>query len=403
MLELLNEWFASFTVFAKSNPVVSGIVSLWGLGVITFIFKKIPGQLWHMFVKQFTVRVVINGGDEAFINLMKWYQETGKSNNSRTLRLTNGKGESKEILSAGYGNHYFWFNNLPFKLVRKKEEGGTTEKVRESIELITIGRSQDKLKRILEASNPFFDSTKMTKVYRWEHNLFWSLSHDQLVRSLDTVILPHKIKVNLVNHLKVFKADRDWYESHGIPYRTGLCLYGPPGTGKTSLVRSICGLDSRDLYILNLGCMTDEHLEEAMVSIKENAVVLIEDIDSFKAANKRITDDKVGIDTSLTLSGILNAIDGVSGSNGRIIIITTNKLDAIDPALLRPGRVDLKLELGYLTKETAISAFISFFPEYKIPKFRLREKLTPAEFQSIVMQFKDKPKDVLDLISLHDS
>ena len=165
-------------------------------------------------------------------------------------------------------------------------------------------------------------------------------------------------------------------------------------------------IDSRDLYILNLNVITDQGLEAAMDSIDKNAVVLIEDIDSFKATNRRIDDKKKdskdNSHSSLTLSGILNAIDGISGSNGRIIIITTNKLGAIDPALVRPGRIDLKLELGYLSEETTVDAFARFFPEYKIPDFRLREKLTPAEFQNIVMQFKDKPREVLEQISLHN-
>ncbi len=248
MLEVLNEGFTSFTAFAKSNPVLSGIVSLWGLGVITFIFREIPNQVWEIFVKQFTVRVVINCRDEAFVNLMKWYQDTGKSNKSRTLRLTDGQSASKKILSAGYGNHYFWFNNYPFKLKRQKEENGNAYYVRENIEIITIGRSQKPLRKILNASNPLLDSTKMTKVYKWQEG-YWSFSHDQLVRSLESITLSQKLKLKLINHLKTFKSDKEWYESHGIPYRTGICLYGPPGTGKTSLVKSICGICSIALKV----------------------------------------------------------------------------------------------------------------------------------------------------------
>lgn len=398
---MLNDAFISFTSYSKSNPVISGIVSLWGLGVITFIFREIPGHLGKIFIKQFTVRVAITSEDEAFVNVMRWYQESGQSKKSRTLRLTDCRHTRSKVLSAGLGNHYFWFNNFPYKLTRKKETTGNTHHIRESIEIVTIGRSQKSLLNLIQESNPFIDSSKLTRVYKWEED-WWNYSHEQTVRSLDSITLGKEVRSSLLNHLKDFKNDKDWYEGHGIPYRTGICLYGPPGTGKTSLVRSICGLDSRDLYILNLNGVTDQRLQDAMESVKENAVVLIEDIDSYQATNKRTKSEEKKTEnsfmTKLTLSGILNAIDGISKSNGRIIIMTTNKLEAMDPALLRPGRIDLKLELGYLTEETAYEAFNRFFPGFQIPRFKPIEKLTPAQFQNIVMQHKDHPQVVFEKV-----
>jgi mitochondrial chaperone BCS1 len=408
MIGYINELFVQFTTFAKLNPVISGIVSLWGLGVVTFLFREVPSQIWKVIVKQFTVRVVINCQDEAFYNLIKWYENQGYGKKARTLRLNNGRNgvsQSKEILSAGYGNHYFIFKGLPFRLCRNKEESGNLYYLRENLEVVTIGRSQKPIRDLLFSCNPNTDSSAITKVFKWDEG-HWSYSHDQLVRSLDSITIENENKTKLIDHLNKFKNDKTWYLKHCIPYRTGLCLFGPPGTGKTSLVRSICGLDERDLYILNLNVMTDKGLEEAVDTVGKNAVLLIEDIDSFKATNNREESKNKKNDntntSSLTLSGILNAIDGISASDGRILVITTNRLEDLDSALMRPGRIDLRLNLSHLNECTVKDAFKRFFPDFKIPNFRLKKDLTPAEFQNVVMQNKDDPIRVLEGISLHD-
>ena len=246
MVDYINEIFIQFIHFSKSNPVVSGIVSIWGFGVVTFVFRQIPNQIWQILVKQFTVRVVINSKDEAFYNLIQWYEDKGYGNKARTLRLNNGSSgdsDKKKILSAGYGNHYFFFYKLPFRLTRSKEKVGNFYDVRESIEIVTIGRSQKPIRRLLEVSNSSLDSAKMTKVYKWDDG-YWLFSHDQLARPLESISLQENIREKLIQHLTKFKADKNWYLMHGIPYRTGICLYGPPGTGKTSLVRAICGTEN---------------------------------------------------------------------------------------------------------------------------------------------------------------
>lgn len=406
MFAYLNEVFIQFMGFTKANPVVSGIVSLWGLGVVTFVFREIPNQIWELVVKQFTVRVVVNCKDEAFYNIIQWYDENGYGKKSRTLRLNSGKDgteDGNQILSAGYGNHYFFFQGLPFRLNRVKEEGGSAFSIREKIEIVTIGRSQKPIRKLLKSCDPNCDMGQLTKVYKWEGE-YWSYSHDQVARSIDSITLEKGNKKKLLAHLDTFKRDKAWYLKHGIPYRTGVCLYGPPGTGKTSLVRAICGLDQRDLYVLNLNSITDKGLEEAVDTLKGNSILLIEDIDTFKATNKRVDpkDKESAVSQALTLSGILNAIDGFTTSNGRILIITTNKPDALDSALIRPGRIDLQLNLDYLSEESVKETLLRFFPQMSFPAFRIREKLTPAELQNLVMQFKNDPMKVLEAISIHE-
>lgn len=406
MLTYLNNIFVEFIGFAKANPVISGIAGVWGLGVLTFVMKEVPEQVMLIFAKQFTVSIEINCQDLAFHNFISWYENSGHSLKSRTLRITQNKhseDDSLSILSAGYGNHFFFFNGYPFKLTRSKEASGNFYSVREKIELVTIGRSQAPIRNLLKAIDPLSDSTKKTKVYKWDEG-YWSFAFEQDVRSLESIMLKKNQKDQLINHLKNFNNDRDWYFIHSIPYRTGICLYGPPGTGKTSLVRAICGINGYDLYVLNLNAMTDRGLEDAFDKIEKNAVVLIEDIDSFSSTHKRNQNKKNQENEreSLTLSGVLSAIDGITASNGRILIITTNHLDTLDSALIRPGRIDLLVNLEFIDELMAKEALVRFFPRFIIPDFILKENLTPAEFQNIVMNSKNDPESVIKAISIDD-
>lgn len=401
MLDYLNTLSNQVIQFSKGNQVVSGVVGLWGLGVFTYLMRELPGRIWVVLVKQFTVRVVINSNDEAFYNIIKWYESEGFSKKARTLRLSSDHhsvdGSTKHILSAGYGYHYFFFGHYPFRLQRSKEDNGSKFLIIDNLELVTIGRSQTPLRKILNATDPQINSAQMTKIFKWDEG-GWSFSHSQLVRSLNSIILEDEVRKKLLTHLAGFKSDKDWYHQHGIPYRTGICLYGPPGTGKTSLVRSICGLDERDLYILNLNTINDKGIEAAIDTIGKNSVLLIEDIDSFGPTLKRDSskNKSTSSETSgLTLSGILNSIDGITASDGRILILTTNNLNALDNALLRPGRIDLLLELGPLNHQMIHHAFKKFFPHFHLPPIHVKDSLTPAQFQNLVMRFRDSPELVL--------
>lgn len=385
--------------FTKINPVVSGIISLWGLGMITYLCRELPLRIWNILEKQFTVTLELQCRDEDFFNFMVWFEKQGFGSKARTLKMSAKEFEEGKTLSAGFGNHYFFYNNRPYKLHRYKETNAGARDIRESLILTTIGRCQKPIRQILDAIDPKKDATKITHIHRWEDA--WNFCHEQEARKLDTVILSSEAENVIKNHLTTFKNDKKWFNDHGIPYRTGICLYGPPGTGKTSLVKAIAGMEGRALYILNLGTMNDKSIEAALESAGSNSVILIEDIDAFAETHDRSasTESKKSF---LTLSGILNAIDGVSTSNGRILIITTNHLKKLDPALLRPGRINLCLELSYLTDETLQKGMKSFFPNHHFGHLEVKEKLSPAEFQNIVREFKDDPEEVLKRVLKHE-
>lgn len=92
---------------------------------------------------------------------------------------------------------------------------------------------------------------------------------------------------------------------------------------------------------------------------------VLEDIDcAFRDRSQEIASDPryAGVSSGITHSGFLNAIDGVTNSDGRIIIMTTNHKEKLDPALIRPGRVDFKREFGDASDDQICGIFLRFFP-----------------------------------------
>lgn len=167
-------------------------------------------------------------------------------------------------------------------------------------------------------------------------------------RNLDTVILKEGQMDRIFDHIRTFHNNKEAYEKVGIPYRTGILLYGPPGSGKTSTAVAISTELDMDVYYISLSIVQkDEALSECFSEIPAGALVVLEDIDIASSVRERDSENGSGV----TMQGILNCLDGMATPNGIITIMTTNRFDVLDPAVIRPGRVDLMEELGNLDKD----------------------------------------------------
>lgn len=175
----------------------------------------------------------------------------------------------------------------------------------------------------------------------------WKVHSALNLRGLDTVVLKAGQIESLVADLETFlSAERD-YGTLGIPWHRCYMLTGPAGTGKTSLAKALATHLNMDLYYVPLADMTkDSDLISMFSQVESGSVLLLEDIDIFHATRER--DDEAG---GVSLSGLLNVLDGVSTPNGLITILTTNKPEVLDDALIRPGRVDRIEEIGLCEPE----------------------------------------------------
>jgi len=128
--------------------------------------------------------------------------------------------------------------------------------------------------------------------------------------------------------------------------------------------------------------------------------------DNDKESKKEISaeEDLILNFTMANLSTILNAIDGVRSVHGRILIITTNCINDLDPALIRPGRIDLKINLGYVNNYILEQFFKSFYPEYIVPdNFIVREGISSAYLQNLIFENLKRPENVLQDLVVNDN
>jgi chaperone BCS1 len=169
-------------------------------------------------------------------------------------------------------------------------------------------------------------------------------------RPIESVVLEEGVKERILDDIQAFLTARTWYLDRGIPYRRGYLLYGPPGTGKSSFIQALAGELDFNIAILNVSerGLTDDRLNHLLSKVPPRTIVLLEDADA--AFTNRTQVNAEGYSgATVTFSGLLNALDGVASAEERIIFLTTNHVERLDQALVRPGRVDMTIWLGEAT------------------------------------------------------
>lgn len=202
------------------------------------------------------------------------------------------------------------------------------------------------------------------KNYAAKHNAIHARNNARYKINIPTL----EVSASVMNFLRSVQAWADnaaWYKSRKIPYTMGVVLYGPPGSGKTTIVKLIGGILGRSPVALPLD--SNEAFKKS-VSVVEG-IWLIEDIDG--VFNKR---ENISKTSTLTFDVLLNALSGVDSKSNRVIIITTNHPETLDPALAhiptdgsppvpRPGRIDHIVYVGPLDKEARERVVARVFPD----------------------------------------
>ena len=204
-------------------------------------------------------------------------------------------------------------------------------------------------------------------------------------RSLDSLVLDPVVHTKLMKHLNWWKGAKSTYARHGIIYKTGILLEGPPGTGKTSLAQAIASYLDFPLISMSASTLASGKLGRIRSQLRKNSVVLIEDIDREGLGKKKQSEDDEddgyevevpaiasdlqdssdasGLNTLMKtaiLGPLLNVLDGIASPEGVVFIISSNRTEVLDPALVRPGRIDLRLFLDYFTEDRAIALGANF-------------------------------------------
>jgi len=352
------------------NHFFAGGLALGITGAMVAAVASLPHVIRRLGIRYGMVVVHVDSRSELFDQILAWLNEHRYAQVCRRLsaRLHTDSHERKRIqFTPGPGWHWFWHDGRVLWLERDTEKAPSTGRgifagsdQRESLTLRTLGRGSEPLRRLLADIQRHHDARykDRIRIHAVDGCDGWNLIARVHKRPLRSVILAAGQAEDILADIQQFRASEQWYAERGIPWRRGYLLYGPPGTGKTSLVRAVASEFSLDLAILNIASdqLDDLTLATLMADAPRHSILLLEDVD---AAFVNRQNSQKGI----TFSGLLNAIDGVISQEGHLLFMTTNHPERLDHALIRPGRIDRRYELGTATAEQVARHYQLYFPD----------------------------------------
>lgn len=415
MLEQLLLLMGKFNELSKANPMLATIIGAGGATAIVMSLRQIPAKLWNFLFGQMTTKLTMNnsgweGGGDQFRSFMLWYIKHSWSRWSRSLSLETewqSRGDNLVKLGAGFGTHFFTYRRRLFWFSKMKLDSSGTSMEKYEITVTGLTRKRELFEAMMEEFR-HRSSTDTITVTAWDHDK-WGEPVTITRRTLETVIMEAGLKERLVKDIDRFYASRKWYEQRGLPYKHCVLFYGPPGTGKTSIIKALASHYGRNVYTINLSSISDNMLQKAMSTVPEGSILLIEDFDTNKTVGRRAppveaepTDPtapqpltaapKPEAYSALSLSGLLNTLDGIVPLDGSLIFLTTNHIEQIDDALLRNGRVDHRIEIPYL-REAEIRTYIQLmFPDHWVSPDRCFDPIAGCDLMTLFRDNRDDPE-----------
>ncbi|PGH06073.1 hypothetical protein AJ80_08241 [Polytolypa hystricis UAMH7299] len=393
----------------STNPFFTAGFGLAGLGAGLTLAQRGFRHAAVLLRRRMLVDVEINIKDDSYAWFLHWMTLYQRS------QLETAKSAAQRNIASGPGGKVGWFESLLRKITPgMRHLSIQTEKVEHSNgaihtqfslipgpgkhvlryknAFVFVNRVRESKSRDLQTGRPW-ETVTLTTLYAHRH-IFEDLfkeAHDYAAKShegktviynswgtewrqfgqarrkrpLESVILDKGVKERIVGDVQDFLGSGSWYYDRGIPYRRGYLLYGPPGTGKSSFIQALAGELNYDIAILNLSerGLTDDRLNHLLTIIPSRTLILLEDVDA-AFGNRRVQSDADGYHgANVTFSGLLNALDGVASAEERVIFLTTNHVERLDEALVRPGRVDMTVRLGESTRYQVAQLWERFYGE----------------------------------------
>lgn len=404
-----NTLYAWLTEQVTANQFFAGGIVMGLVGYLAMIARTWPSAAAMFLGRQLMTELVIRSTDgEAFMHVALWLAKHKSRAKARRLGLIDywdnddDDPDSDYEVTFGFGSHMLWEGFLPILVTRSMAESSTPGAMPvQELKIRMVGRTHDRVLKLINDAKVSAKASTKVGIYVWSSGYYQTIDRRE-PRPAESIIMPAKDKADLIGDLTAFKMGREWYRDRGLPWRRGYLLEGPPGTGKSSTIFAMAGVVRKGIYIINPATvMNDNELLTAFASAGDG-IVVIEDIDAIEITAARetgkTTKDKERERKGITLSGLLNAIDGVTARDGRILFITSNHPDKLDPALLRAGRVDKRVYLDLLTRELGAEMFDRFFPGECPDAFldTISWPCAPAEVQGRLLKWETSTVVSLD-------
>ncbi|ORX66342.1 hypothetical protein DL89DRAFT_270263 [Linderina pennispora] len=383
--------------FLADNPYFSAGFGLIGVGAGVAVMRQGARRGADLMRRQLLVSMEIPSHDKSYQWVLGWLSRRGaetvrnaqSNNNSMTWvnrriakavlprhlavqtsykQHDNGSVSTDFTMVPGQGKHIFHYKGIFIQVDRQRNSKMIDLQSAapfETVTLTTLSRDRQIFSQILSESREFALSQNegRTVLYTSFGPEWRPFGLPRKRRLLESVVLDRGVSQSIVDDVKDFISNGKWYDERGIPYRRGYLLYGPPGSGKTSFIQALAGELGYNICILNLSerGLTDDRLNHLLTVAPERSLILLEDVDAAFTRNREQSEHAGYQQSMVTFSGLLNALDGVTSSDERIIFMTTNHIERLDPALIRPGRVDLKTYLGNASPFQIKQMFTRFY------------------------------------------
>ena len=370
------------------TTVLLGAVSGTLLASFGTALKSIPVNIYYFFKRQFTVTTTIRSGYYMHYLVENYIQDNYDIGQFRIL-----KGSADDKLMMGWSTFIIKFNGkrllvTSFEDRQAHKANNDTQGISYFI-ITTFGRKHELINSFIKACDEYtrndYKGYIKTMSYDCTHNtLQVSKVH---TRSIESVIINKKSKDTLLEQIKWFLNNEEFYRKNSIPYRLGIMLYGPPGTGKTSLIKALA--TEFNLPINNITGLSDM----TRLAVEQNTFNVIEDIDSYQISKDREKENEQILikEKEFNIANVLNVLDGLTSKDNYIIIATTNHLNKLDEALIRPGRFDIKIELGYVDMEMLKDFLCKHFDESEInsinfSEYTIRNNIAASLLQQLILE-----------------
>lgn len=381
------------------NQIFAGGLALGALGTGLALFGRLGWSAFRLLTARMFPSVTVDRRSPLFDYMQAWLAEhpyTGRCRNLTAATGAEGRDDENGIhLVPGEGGHILRQGRVWFWLRRSRAtaEGkyARTQIQQETIELRALTPQRGALVGLIDEVVRCHGDRAGTLAFHAAASYGeWVESCRTPRRSLGSVFVADGIDVMLLEDARRFFARQAWYAERGVPWRRGYLFHGQPGTGKTSLIRALASELDLDLAALDLSMpeLNDSGLRDLLGSLPKRAALVLEDIDTVAPGRDPKTDRR------LSLSGLLNALDGLGAAEGRLMFMTSNHPERLDPALIRPGRIDLSVAIGPLGPADAARMVARFYPDRPdrvaevLESFAGRD-IPAAELQALMLNCTD--------------
>lgn len=364
-----------------NNPLFAGGIGLASLGAAAALARKGAMRTSGLIKRRLLVDVEISKQDPAYRWMLLWLSHrplptdrfTGAITKVHhytmsTMALAGEKqsAESNFLPQPGYGRHIVKHGRAFISVHREKQSSANmqTGEPHETITLTTLYAHRGAFAEIFHEARLLARRAQegKTVMYTARTSEWEPFGEPRRKRPLHSVVLGEGIKERITNDVFDFLERQQWYVDRGVPYRRGYLLYGPPGSGKSSFIQALAGELDFGVAIINLSerGMTDDRLSHLLTKLPKRTILLLEDADAAFRNRRQVESDGYS-GATVTFSGLLNALDGVAAGEERIAFLTTNHIDRLDEALIRPGRIDMTVRIGEATRHQAAGMWDRFY------------------------------------------